>query len=432
MAVLILASWRVARLCNLTIHNYTDKVDESVANTIKEQLSERFITPLFTNNNVVLPPEKNAYDFIYALVLGDNVQLLAMMYHDHCWLGVESVHDMAFPQLNNISFWLLPPILLLLLSPALVEVGSGTGQTVYPPLSGITSHSRRAVDSSISSPHLSGISSILVTAFPLSLSLSVLAGAITMLLTDQNFNITFSDPAGGGDPYYTSISFGKSVFGYLVMVFSMISIGVLGSLVWDNHMFTIGDPDREVLVAETFHEQTNDELTKKEVKQMEADDQAIQIILMGLPKDIYAANVRNLVIQNTTQNLGVQNVGNQIRLIVVPGIANPNANQIENGNVVAARAEGNDNGNNDGSAEVHEYDHCYNNEIFNMFTQEKQYTDLLEPILEPHKIQQNNNNVISAVSIVEQSRGIVEQNPATVEETHAYFESLYNNFMDPT
>ncbi|GJZ30577.1 hypothetical protein Tco_0575624 [Tanacetum coccineum] len=50
-----------------------------------------------------------------------------------------------------------------------------------------------------------------------------------------------------------------------------------------------GDPDRKVPVAETFHEQTDDELTKKEVKQMEADDQAIQIILMGLPEDIYAA-----------------------------------------------------------------------------------------------------------------------------------------------
>ncbi|GJZ41751.1 hypothetical protein Tco_0588637 [Tanacetum coccineum] len=43
-----------------------------------------------------------------------------------------------------------------------------------------------------------------------------------------------------------------------------------------------GDPDREVPVAETFYEQTNDELTEKEVKQMEADDQAIPIILMGL------------------------------------------------------------------------------------------------------------------------------------------------------
>ncbi|GKE95866.1 hypothetical protein Tco_1580721, partial [Tanacetum coccineum] len=45
-----------------------------------------------------------------------------------------------------------------------------------------------------------------------------------------------------------------------------------------------GDPDHEVPVAKTFHEQTDDELTKKEVKQMEADDQAIQTILMGLPE----------------------------------------------------------------------------------------------------------------------------------------------------
>ncbi|GKB04414.1 hypothetical protein Tco_0832557 [Tanacetum coccineum] len=49
-----------------------------------------------------------------------------------------------------------------------------------------------------------------------------------------------------------------------------------------------GDPDHEAHVAETFHKQTNDEQTEKEVKQMEADDQAIQIILMGLPEDIYA------------------------------------------------------------------------------------------------------------------------------------------------
>ncbi|GKB68034.1 hypothetical protein Tco_0929446, partial [Tanacetum coccineum] len=50
-----------------------------------------------------------------------------------------------------------------------------------------------------------------------------------------------------------------------------------------------GDPDREVPINETFHEQTDEELTEKEVKQMEADDQAIQIILMGLPEDIYAS-----------------------------------------------------------------------------------------------------------------------------------------------
>ncbi|GKA88914.1 hypothetical protein Tco_0810726 [Tanacetum coccineum] len=49
------------------------------------------------------------------------------------------------------------------------------------------------------------------------------------------------------------------------------------------------DPDCEVPVAEIFHEQTDEELTDKEVKQMEGDDQAIQTILMGLPKDIYVA-----------------------------------------------------------------------------------------------------------------------------------------------
>ncbi|GJX06428.1 hypothetical protein Tco_0194360 [Tanacetum coccineum] len=50
-----------------------------------------------------------------------------------------------------------------------------------------------------------------------------------------------------------------------------------------------GDPDRDVPFAESFHEQTDDELTEKEVKQMEVDNQAIQTILIGLSKDIYAA-----------------------------------------------------------------------------------------------------------------------------------------------
>ncbi|GJW01692.1 retrovirus-related pol polyprotein from transposon TNT 1-94, partial [Tanacetum coccineum] len=50
-----------------------------------------------------------------------------------------------------------------------------------------------------------------------------------------------------------------------------------------------GDAARAVPVPKTFHEQTDDELTKAEIKQIEADDQAIQTILLGLPKDIYAA-----------------------------------------------------------------------------------------------------------------------------------------------
>nr|GFB95952.1 hypothetical protein [Tanacetum cinerariifolium] len=50
-----------------------------------------------------------------------------------------------------------------------------------------------------------------------------------------------------------------------------------------------GDAERDVNVNKTFHEQTNDELSERELKQIEADDQAIQTILLSLPEDIYAA-----------------------------------------------------------------------------------------------------------------------------------------------
>nr|GEU84399.1 retrovirus-related Pol polyprotein from transposon TNT 1-94 [Tanacetum cinerariifolium] len=81
----------------------------------------------------------------------------------------------------------------------------------------------------------------------------------------------------------------------------------------------------------------------------------------------------------------------------------------------------------DGSAEVHDYENCDDNEIFNMFTQKDQYTELLEPIPDQHQVPQNDNNVISEVTSVEQSGKTVEQHPANFEEIRALYDSLYQN-----
>nr|GEY38189.1 reverse transcriptase domain-containing protein [Tanacetum cinerariifolium] len=60
---------------------------------------------------------------------------------------------------------------------------------------------------------------------------------------------------------------------------------------WSSRLlrYAKSDANRKVNVTETFHLQTDDELSEKELKQIEADDQAIQTILLGLPEDIYAA-----------------------------------------------------------------------------------------------------------------------------------------------
>ncbi|GJW47792.1 hypothetical protein Tco_0079438 [Tanacetum coccineum] len=194
-------------------------------------------------------------------------------------------------------------------------------------------------------------------------------------------------------------------------------------------------------------------------------------------------NVGNQVVQNAVQNPGVQNVGNQNGVIVVPGIAHQNGN----GNVVVAQAEGNANGNNGNqtrcyncrglsylarnctvrprrgdaaylqtqlliaqkeeagiqlqaeefdlmaaAADLDEIEEVNTNCILmanlqQASTSEEKYTELLEPIPEPHQVPQNDSNAVSEVSGVEQGGGIVEQHPKNVEEKCVLYDSLYNN-----
>jgi cytochrome c oxidase subunit I len=205
--------------------------------------------------------------------------------------------DMAFPRLNNMSFWLVIPAAILLVTSFFVPGGAAAGGwTMYPPLS---VQGGMSTDMSILALHILGVSSIvgsiniittifnmrapgmtlmkmpmfvwtwLITAYLLIAAMPVLAGALTMLITDRHFGTHFFNAAGGGDPVlfqhvfwffghpevYIMIlpAFGilstiiptfsrKPLFGYASMVYATAAIAVLSFTVWAHHMFTTGMP----------------------------------------------------------------------------------------------------------------------------------------------------------------------------------------------
>ncbi len=204
--------------------------------------------------------------------------------------------DMAFPKLNAVAFWMIPPAGLLLIGSFLVEA-PGSGWTSYPPLSLVNGKTGELIW--ILSVLLLGTSSILgainfsttilkmrrpnlqLTQMPLFcwamlaasalilISTPVLAGALVLLSFDLMVGTNFFNPAGGGDPivyqhmfwFYSHPAvyimilpvFGmiseiipvharKPIFGYKAIAYSSLAISFLGLIVWAHHMFTSGTP----------------------------------------------------------------------------------------------------------------------------------------------------------------------------------------------
>ena len=213
--------------------------------------------------------------------------------------------DMAFPRINAIAFWLLPPAALLIWAgffPLGDIIPAQTAWTMYTPLSvgeGLGNQGNAGVDLFLLGLHLSGVattmgainfiatiftergddvtwanldifswtiltqSGIILFAFPL------LGSALIMLLLDRNFGTAFFAVEGGGPilwqhlfwffghpevyilvlPMMGLVSWilpkfaGRKLFGFKFVVYSTLAIGVLSFGVWAHHMFASGiDP----------------------------------------------------------------------------------------------------------------------------------------------------------------------------------------------
>ncbi|MEA1931984.1 MAG: cbb3-type cytochrome c oxidase subunit I [Euryarchaeota archaeon] len=210
--------------------------------------------------------------------------------------------DMAFPRINAIAFWLLPPGALLIwggiiLNPVLSGVeGAATAWTLYTPLS--IQQANPGLDLMILGLHLSGVAAtmgainfiatiftqrgedvtwanldlfswtILVQSAQILFTFPLLGSALMMLLADRNFGTTFFATDGGtilwqhlfwffGHPevyilvlppmglisYILPRFAGRKLFGFKFVVYSTLALGVLSFGVWAHHMFATGiDP----------------------------------------------------------------------------------------------------------------------------------------------------------------------------------------------
>ena len=208
--------------------------------------------------------------------------------------------DMAFPALNELSYWLFALSGVVMMASFWVPGGApGTGWTAYAPLSSFAPYNQTPMGQTFwcTALFLNGLSSItgavnyittvitmrapgmtmfrmplpvwaiFLTAILLILAIPVLSAAAALIIFDLNFGTTFFKPSGYGQPLLwqhlfwffghpevyililpamgltseiLSVFSRKPVFGYKAMVWAMISIGFLGFIVWGHHMYVSG------------------------------------------------------------------------------------------------------------------------------------------------------------------------------------------------
>ena len=208
--------------------------------------------------------------------------------------------DMAFPRINMLSFWVVPPAGIIMLASFFVEGGAaGAGWTSYAPLSASGEWTGVYMGQILwlVSLIVLGFSSILgainyvstvinmrapgmtwfriplatwalfITAWLLLLAVPILTGGLILLLFDQTIGTAFFRPELSGEPLLWQHIFWffghpevyililpamgfvsdiiacrarKPIYGYHAMVIAIASIAFLGWIVWGHHMFQSG------------------------------------------------------------------------------------------------------------------------------------------------------------------------------------------------
>ncbi|UVW27172.1 cytochrome o ubiquinol oxidase subunit I [Massilia sp. H6] len=253
----------------------------------------------FGNNHGFLPPDH--YDQIFTAHGVIMIFFVAMPFVTGLMNYVVPLQigarDVAFPFLNNFSFWMTTMGAILVMASLFVGEFARTGWLAYPPLSGILASPGVGVDYYIWSLQIAGVGTLLsgvnlvvtiikmrapgmglmkmpvfvwtslCTNILIVMSFPILTAVLAMLGMDRLFDTNFfTNDKGGNAMMYVNLIWiwghpevyilvlpafgifsevvstfcGKRLFGYTSMVYATVVIMILSYLVWLHHFFTMG------------------------------------------------------------------------------------------------------------------------------------------------------------------------------------------------